>query len=326
MNYYILIGAVSFLFGFIIAYFVFKRKENDFSLYNTLNEFKKSIDEYKNQTIINTNEVNNAIKTASDLTKLLTTNQNLKGQFGEDCLEAILKNANFQENINYFKQFQTQNEENKEIKPDFLVSLPNEKSILIDCKLNLEKYIEYKEDELNLTKKTDFIKDLNTTINNLYNKKYETALNLKQPDFILMYIPIETIMTLIYTDKDFLTVIKNANEKNIIIVGNSSILTTIRLVKLIWAQNKQERNIDNIISIAQNIYEMISIHTQNLYKIKTTMEENTRNFNKEYEKLTNDKIFKITQELKELGIQSSNKKNGRKLDEIKIHEDFLKQG
>ena len=56
------------------------------------------------------------------------------------------------------------------------------------------------------------------------------------------------------------------------------------------------------------------------------MEENTRNFNKEYEKLTNDKIFKTTQELKELGIQSSNKKNGRKLDEIKIHKDFLKQG
>ena len=83
-----------------------------------------------------------------------------------------------------------------------------------------------------------------------------------------MYIPLEPVITAIYTDKDFLSVIKNASNKNIIIVGNSSILTTIRLTKLLWAQEKQEKNINTLINIAQNIYEYISIHSQNLYNIK----------------------------------------------------------
>ena len=327
MNNYFIIGIISFLVGFVLSSIIFKKKNNDIALFTMLNDFKNSIDEYKNQTVINTKEINNAIKTASDLTKILTTNQNLKGQFGEDCLEAILKTCYPNENINYIKQYQTQNEENKDIKPDYLIKLPNDKTILIDCKLNLEKYIEYKENddiELNSQKKNEFIKDLNSTINLLSNKKYETAKDISQAGFILMYIPLEPVLTTIYTDKDFLSVIKNANEKNIIIVGNSSVLTTIRLTKLLWAQNAQKENLDKIINIAQNIYEYISIHTQNLYKIKVLMEENCQNFNKEYEKLAqNNKLFKLTEELREYGIQTNSKKQGKKLNEIKIHQDFL---
>ena len=39
----------------------FKKKNNDFAIYTLLNDFKKSIDEYKNQTVLNTKEINNAI-------------------------------------------------------------------------------------------------------------------------------------------------------------------------------------------------------------------------------------------------------------------------
>lgn len=321
MSNYITISIFSFILGFGIAFLIFNRKKSDSMLYTMLNDFKKSIDEYKNQTVLNTKEINSAIKTASDLTKILTTNQNLKGQFGEDCLEAILKVCYPEENINYIKQFRTQNSLNQEIRPDYLIKLPNDKSILIDCKLNLEKYIEYKE---NPSLKQEFIKDLNATINNLSNKKYESAKDLSQTDFILMYIPLEPVVTQIYTDKDFLGVVKNANDKNIIIVGNSSILTVIRLTKLLWAQDSQDKNIEKIISIAQNIYEFISLHTQNLYKIKTMLDENTQNFNKEYEKLSKtNNLFKLTQELRSCGISPSSIKNGKKLNEIKIHEDFL---
>lgn len=321
MNYYVLIGVISFFTGFLVAFFIFKKKNNDFALYSMLNEFKNSIDEYKNQTVLNTKEINSAIQTASTLTKALTTNQNLKGQFGEDCLEAVLKTCYPDENINYIKQYRTQNEEEKEIKPDFLIRLPNERSVLIDCKLNLDKYLEYKQ---NPSLKSEFIKDLNSTINLLSNKKYETAIDLSQCGFILMYIPLEAILTEIYTDKDYLSVVKNANEKNIIIVGNSSILTTIRLIKLLWAQDAQEKNIEKIVNIAQNIYEYISLHTQNLSKIKTILEETTMSFNKEYDKLaTGSKLFKQIEELRNFGIQTTTKKEGKKLNEIKIHQDFL---
>ncbi len=317
----IIICALMFLTGFFISLIIFKQKSSKDELILNLNELKKTIEDYKLQNIINSKEISQTMQEASKLAKTLTTNQNLKGQYGENCLENIIKVCYPTENVDYIKQINTTNSQNKKIKPDFLIKLPNEKSILIDCKVNLEKYIEYKNEN---TKKNEFIKDLNTTINNLSNKNYESAENINQPDFILMYIPLEPVITEIYTDSDFLSIIKNANEKNIIIVGNSSILTTLRLTKILWSQEKQEKNIQKIINTAEIIYELIAKHSQNLYKIKQQLNENTQQFNKEFENITKEnKLFKAVEDLRKYGIQTSNKKLGKKLDEIKIHQEFL---
>ena len=317
----IIICALMFLTGFFISLIIFKQKSSKDKLILNLNELKKTIEDYKLQNIINSKEISQTMQEASKLAKTLTTNQNLKGQYGENCLENIIKVCYPTENVDYIKQINTTNSQNKKIKPDFLIKLPNEKSILIDCKVNLEKYIEYKNEN---TKKNEFIKDLNTTINNLSNKNYESAENINQPDFILMYIPLEPVITEIYTDSDFLSIIKNANEKNIIIVGNSSILTTLRLTKILWSQEKQEKNIQKIINTAEIIYELIAKHSQNLYKIKQQLNENTQQFNKEFENITKEnKLFKAVEDLRKYGIQTSNKKLGKKLDEIKIHQEFL---
>lgn len=324
----IAICILSFIVGLICEYIYLKlkhRKKNDLTL--MLNQLKNSIEKFEIQNNQNTIEVKETIKEAEHLAKMLTTNQNLKGKFGEDCLENIIKFCYPNENIHYIKQFNSVNSEGKNIKPDFLINLPNNKAIAIDCKLNLEKYIEFKEcndKELSKIKKNEFIKDLNNTIAQLSNKKYETMMGCNQTDFILMYVPLEPIITLIYTDNDFIGVVKNALEKNIIIVGNSSVLTTIKLVKTLWAQNTQEKNIEKIIQNAQSIYNYIAKHSQNLFEIKKLLEENTRKFNLEYEKLTQqNEFFKKIEELREYGVQTTNKKIGKNLIEVEINKDFL---
>ena len=321
MNSELIVYLIIFIIGAISSFFLLKVRKKDDTLILTLNELKKTIDEYKLQNILSTNEITSTMQEASKLAKILTTNQNLKGKFGENCLENIIKTCYPTENVDYIKQINTINSEDKKIKPDFLIKLPNEKSIIVDCKVNLEKYVEYKN---NNSKKNDFIKDLNTTINNLANKDYENAININQPDFVLMYIPLEPVITEIYTDNDFISVIKNANEKNIIIVGNSSILTTIRLTKILWSQEKQEKNLQKIVDAAEMIYELIAKHSQNLYKIKQQINESNELFNKEFEKITSEnKIFKITQELKKMGIEATSKKQGKKLNELEINKEFL---
>ncbi len=320
---YIIIALVSFLAGIIVSFVFFKTQKENNALIIMLNDFRRTIEEFKNQNIQNTKEVNLALEKTSELAKVLTTNQNLKGQFGEDCLEAVIKTCFPNQNINYIKQFETVNSDDRRIKPDYLIKLPNDKSILIDCKLNLEKYIEYVENKDNEVKKAEFIKDINATINNLANKKYETSKEINQPDFILMYIPLEPVLTTIYTDKDFLGIIKNANEKNIILTGNSSIITTLRLTKLLWAQDSREKNIENIVNCAQNIYEYIALHTNNLSNIKKQLDLSYQNFNKEYEKMISNKLFQNIEQLKSYGIQSSSKKTGRKISEITIEKEFL---
>ena len=169
----IAVGFCAFVLGFIVSFIIQKilnsKNSRDFELFRLLSEFQKTLEDYKNQNTINTKEVKDAIKDASNLARVLTTNQNLKGQFGEECLEAIISVCYPNKDINYIKQFVSKNDNGNQIKPDYLVKLPNQKSILIDCKLNLEKYIDFKNSP-DPDKKAEFIKDINNTINNLSNK------------------------------------------------------------------------------------------------------------------------------------------------------------
>ena len=326
MNIY-LIASIAFALGYLLARIIYKKQNYENTLFSILKDFKNSVEKYENQQNINAKEIQQAIKSANELKNILTTNQNLKGQYGENTLELIIKNCYPNQNIDYIKQLDCQNEDGQKIRPDFEIKLPNNKSVLIDCKVNITKYIELKEaqeEEVSIIKKNEFIKDLNTTINLLANKKYNSAQGLNQPDFILMYVPLEPIITSLYTDKDYLSVIKNASEKNIIIVGNSSILTTLRLINLLWAQYKQEENMENIILLAEKIFDEIAKHSQNLNNLKKIIEESNQIITKEYEKFSNEnKIFKYTQELKDCGIKAKNKKIGNKLNETQINEDFI---
>ncbi|MBR1616574.1 DNA recombination protein RmuC, partial [bacterium] len=203
-----LTGGICFLLGIFFAN-LFNQKTKNTELFMALSDFRKSMDEYKSKSLVNSQQLKDAIMDAQKLSKALTTNQNLKGKFAEDCLEEVLQACYPAKNINYIKQFKTTNENNDEIKPDYVINLPNNKSVLIDCKLNLEKFIEYQN---NPDKKNDFIKDINNTINNLPNKKYETSAEINQPDFILMYIPLESMVSAIYTDKELIQIVKNATE------------------------------------------------------------------------------------------------------------------
>lgn len=97
----------------------------------------------------------------------------------------------------------------------------------------IENYLEYRETETECDKKA-FLNDLTTCINQLGNKHYEQIENTHQAGFILMYIPIESCVNLIYTDPDFRKILELANAHNIIITGTSSIIVTLRLVANLW--------------------------------------------------------------------------------------------
>lgn len=286
-----------------------------------LKEFKETIDNYQNAHKNESIEIKNAIATAEKYARALTMNQNTKGEFGEDWLEQIFKFANLEENVHYSKQFVSDG-----VKPDFVVNLPNDKNIIIDSKVILKNYIEYQQsDESEILKKA-FIADMNNCITSLAKKNYEEIDELSQPGFILMYVPVESCVNLIYTDYDFRKVIELANSRNIIIVGTSSLLVTLRLVNQLWASQVQYDNVKNIITVGENLYNNIACHAQNLLNIQQIIDKASAGIKTELSRFTakrNGSIFKEAEKLKQFGISSKEIKTGKKLVENSIPQEFL---
>ena len=296
-------------------------KAEEISPLNTiLKDFKDSIDNYQKSHKEESLEIKNAISIAEKYAKALTTNQNSKGEFGEKLLEQTLNFANLKENIHYTKQFSQ-----GATKPDFIIYLPKNKHLIIDSKVILKNYLEYRETETECDKKA-FLNDLTTCINQLGNKHYEQIENTHQAGFILMYIPIESCVNLIYTDPDFRKILELANTHNIIITGTSSLIVTLRLVANLWTTKNSYDNVKNIIETGEKLYNNIATHAQNLLTIQSAIENASKSINSEinrFKEKNNGSIFKEAEKLHEFGIEAKNTKSGKKFIENKIPEEFL---
>lgn len=296
-------------------------KAEEISPLNTiLKDFKDSIDNYQKSHKEESLEIKNAISIAEKYAKALTTNQNSKGEFGEKLLEQTLNFANLKENVHYTKQFSQ-----GATKPDFIIYLPENKHLIIDSKVILKNYLEYRETETECDKKA-FLNDLTTCINQLGNKHYEQIENTHQAGFILMYIPIESCVNLIYTDPDFRKILELANAHNIIITGTPSIIVTLRLVANLWTTKNSYDNVKNIIETGEKLYNNIATHAQNLLDIQSAIENASKSINSEinrFKEKNNGSIFKEAEKLHEFGIEAKNTKSGKKFIENKIPEEFL---
>lgn len=268
-----------------------------------LKDFKSALENYQKSHNADTQEVKQAIATAQQYAKALTTDQNSRGEFGEEMLEQILQFANLQECVHYSKQMSIEGG-----KPDFVVHLPNDRHVVIDSKTILKNYLTYRQTE-NETDKKNFINDVTVCINDLAKRHYQTSESLNQAGFILMFIPIESCVNMIYTDSDCRKVIELANDKNIIIVGKSSLLVALRLVTQLWAADVQNRNVKNIIATGERLYNNIATHLQGLMNIQQSLNKATESIQKEINRFTSNNkgsVIKEVQNLRQYGIKVDN--------------------
>ena len=295
-------------------------EEKILPLTKELGEFKEKVEHFNLKGVENTTKIveqitnlekNNKIieQEAKNLVEALTKNQNIKGSYGENLLETILQSCGMQEGVHYTKQLVTtatslKDNEVHTVRPDYVVNLPNKRHLIIDSKVTLTSYLDYIEDN---SKINDFKSEVKKRINDLAKKNYQNAGDLSQPDFVLMYMPVESSVNMLYEDSDL---IKQAYKANIIIVGTASLLTTVRLVNQLLAQQKQAESVQQIVNAGSNLYETFVQFCEDLIDVQKRMDDvsskltTTVNRFKRNSK-TKPSLFSQVNALKEFGIISN---------------------
>ena len=295
-----------------------------------LGEFKTKVEDFNTTGIKNTaalvEKITNLEKSTSEITKeanqlanALTSNQNVKGAYGEGLLDTILQSCGMQEGIHYTKQFVSksisEDETSHTIRPDVVLNLPDNRHLIIDSKMTLTSYLEYMQDEEQLPK---FKSEVKKRIMDLAEKNYQKADDLYQPDFVLMYVPIENSVNLLYEDNEL---INKAYKANVIIVGTSALLTTIRLVNQLLSQQKQQESVNKIVQAGTNLYETFAKFCEDLLDVKKRFELLNTQFNKTINRFqrsnkNNPSLFSQVEALKDYGITTSKEIPTELLEEV----------
>ena len=190
-----------------------------------------------------------------NLTRALKGDVKMQGNWGEMILQKLLEASglrNGEEFILQAKEMGLKDEDGKTQQPDVIINLPENKHLIVDSKVSLvayERYVnEQKEEDL-----SHFLDSIYAHIKGLSSKNYQRLDKLQTPDYVMLFIPIEgAFMLSLQKDKELFN---HAWDKNIMLVGPSTLLATLRTVASLWKQVRQTKNAIEIARQAGLLYD-----------------------------------------------------------------------
>ncbi len=271
---------------------------------------KESIDYHAalRQQILGLREMNEQMsKETINLTKALKGDSKMQGNWGELVLERVLEKSGLEKDREYFVQQSHTTEDGNRVFPDVIINLPDGKKMIIDSKVTLtayERYINEEDDNLKNQHLKEHVVSINRHVEQLGNKNYQDLYHMESPDFVLLFIPIESAFAVALNEDT--TLYNKAFEKNIVIVTPSTLLATLRTIDSMWTNQKQQENAIEIARQAGALYDKFEGFVSDLIKIGKKMDEAKIEYGNAMNKLVDGKgnLVNSVEKLKKMGAKA----------------------
>ncbi len=207
-------------------------------------------------------------KEAKDLTNALKYDNKTQGSWGEVVLDKVLESSGLRLNHEYKKQVSLKDKNSKIFLPDVVVYLPDNRHIIIDAKTSLVAYNQYINENDKENKKRHLKEHINSIkehIKGLSSREYEKLQEINSLDFVFMFLPIESAL-LLALEND-VSLFDDAFKQKIILVSPSTLLVALRAVENSWRYEKQVKNINEVYSRAEKLYDKFVGFTDDMLKI-----------------------------------------------------------
>lgn len=271
------------------------RKEN----YGIHQALKEQLMTLQNQNLKITRE-------AENLTRALKGESKMQGNWGELVLERVLEKSGLEKDREYSVQQSFRREDGSRSLPDVIIHLPNGNKMIVDSKVSLthyERFVNAEETERDAFLK-EHLNSLKRHVEQLSAKKYEDIYEMESPDFVLMFVPIETAFTIAINTEPGLY--NKAFEHNIVIVTPSTLLATLRTIDSMWSNEKQRRNAIEIARQAGALYDKFEGLVTDLTQVGKRMDEAKNEYSGAMNKLVTGRgnIIGRIEKLKKMGAKT----------------------
>ena len=245
---------------------------------------------------------------AQNLTKALKGDSKKQGNWGEVILERVLERSGLVKDREYRLQASLIAADGSRLQPDVIVDLPDEKHLIIDSKVSLVAYERLvnceSEDERKLYSKAH-VESIRNHVDGLSSKNYHDLYQINSPDFVLLFIPIESSFSFaVQLDAELFS---DAWEKRVVIVSPSTLLATLRTISSIWKQERQNRNVLEIARLSGAMYDKFVGFVGDMENIGKNIKQSQTAYDSAINKLTegNGNLTITADKIKKLGAKAN---------------------
>ncbi|HET6400849.1 MAG TPA: DNA recombination protein RmuC [Candidatus Kapabacteria bacterium] len=251
---------------------------------------------------------------ANNLTKALTSNSKVQGDWGEWILESILETSGLVRDREYFAQNYLRDkdgnvildENGKKMRPDFRIVYPDGREVIIDSKASLSAYNRYvscaTEQEAKIAI-AEHLTSIRKHIDELSAIKYQD--HISALDYVMMFVPIEPAYFLaIHTDNKLWDY---AYKQRVLLTSPSNLVVALKLIVDLWKRDNEGKHYQKIVERAGLLYDKFDGFVRDLIGVGKKMDEAKGEYEDAMKKLSAGpgNLVRQTEELKKLGAKAT---------------------
>jgi DNA recombination protein RmuC len=260
---------------------------------------------------------------AHNLTTALRGSSKTQGDWGEFILRDLLEKAGLREGEQYRFQetfgaaIDEDGARGKASRTDVILNLPGGRHLVVDSKVSLNAYTDYANavtEDLRKTALKQHLISVRAHLDGLSKRSYHKLAGLESPDFVVMFIPIEPAFLLAMQEAGDLW--REAYERNVLLVGPTTLLFVIRIVDNLWQQEQQARSVADIVDRGTKLYEKFVNFVEDLTKVGDSLRNADQSYQKAMNKLSSGSgnLVGQAEKLKKAGIRTSKRLPTKLLD------------
>lgn len=236
----------------------------------------------------------------------------VRGRWGEITLRRLVELAGMVEHCDFQEQVHTADDD-KIIRPDMIISMPGERTLVVDVKTPLDAYleaIEAKDDGEQKVALKRHTRNVREHIRQLAKKSYWEQF-VKSPDFVILFIPGDQFLSAALNEDPDL--IEFALAQQIILATPTSFVALLKAVAYGWRQLTLAENAQEIRSLAEDLYGRLNAFVGHMNKMGRQLHSSVEHYNRAVGSLER-KVLPGARKFVELGISA--KKNIEQLEPL----------
>ncbi len=246
-------------------------------------------------------------KSADNLARALKGDSKIQGGWGEIALANLLEKSGLREGEEYETQKSVRGEDNKILRPDVVVNLPDGKHLIVDSKVSLRDFCDAAAAENPETEKAALSRHAGAVKNHvagLAGKHYARAKGVNAPDFVFMFMEIEPAFFAALKESPEL--FSDAYDKKIILCAPTTLMATLRTVERIWQMEKQNRNAEEIARRGGLLYDKFYGFVQDMAGVNEALKKTRASFDAATAKLKTGpgNLIGQAQKLHDMGVDT----------------------